>query len=349
MERIPISPPVISPLDSVQYRPVWSVMIPVYNCSDYLVENLESVLRQDLGEELMQIEVVDDASTDADIENIVSDLGKGRIGYFRQAANVGSLRNFETCFKRSKGKFIHLLHGDDLVKPGFYDKITALFKDYPEAGAAFSNYDFINEFGVKTHTNQPEADQEGILSNWLTKIAGKQRIQYAAMVVKREVYETLGGFYGTSYGEDWEMWVRIAKSYPVAYSPKVLAQYRTHPQSISWNHSSFSQIHSDLIFVLDKIRIHLPEQDRKKVLKKSKFNSAKSLLGIVYRNLENRPPFPFIQAYMGKIVSMSIHPFILAHLVNIYYKMIKADASYKLQCMGRKLPEKIKTYFYYGQ
>jgi len=30
------------------------------------------------------------------------------------------------------------------------------------------------------------------------------------MVVKREVYEKLGGFYGVEYGEDWEMWVRIA-------------------------------------------------------------------------------------------------------------------------------------------
>src|SRR5690554_6924401 len=136
LDRIPEKPPVIPARDGALGHPTWSVMIPVYNCSLYLPQVLRSVLKQDLGEAMMQIEVVDDASTDSDVQRIVEELGKGRISYFRQAENVGSLRNFETCINRSKGKYIHLLHGDDLVKDGFYKKITQLFARYPEAGAA---------------------------------------------------------------------------------------------------------------------------------------------------------------------------------------------------------------------
>lgn len=324
MKRIPTSPPFIAPLPPRDTRPVWSVMIPVYNCSRFIPDVLESVLRQEISTTLMQIEVVDDASTDGDVEEVVNRLGKGRIAYFRQSENVGSLRNFETCINRSKGSYIHLLHGDDLIKEGFYKKMTQLFHDYPEAGAAFSNYDFVNESGKLTHTNPSEGNKDGILYNWLNRVAGRQRIQYAAMVVKREVYENLGSFYGSHYGEDWEMWVRIAKYYSVAYTPEVLAQYRTHTDSISWNGSLSGQLYWDLLSVIDKIKSHLPEEDQKKILRESRLSIAENLLGIVYRNMDNRVDFPTIYPYIKKIFYMSKHPFVLAHLVNIFYKIVSA-------------------------
>ena len=113
--RIPQKPPVISVLPNHITRPLWSVMIPTYNCSHYLIDNIRSVLAQDPGAEYMQIEVVDDFSTDADIEALVLEIGKGRVGFYRQPENVGSLRNFETCLNRATGHYIHLLHGDDQV------------------------------------------------------------------------------------------------------------------------------------------------------------------------------------------------------------------------------------------
>ena len=108
-------------------RPLWSVMIPVYNCAAYLPETLRSVLQQAPGPDEMQIEVIDDHSTDADVEKLVKEIGRGRIAYCRQPQNVGSVRNFETCLNRSTGHIIHLLHGDDKVRPGFYEKMFSLF------------------------------------------------------------------------------------------------------------------------------------------------------------------------------------------------------------------------------
>ncbi len=263
-ERIPQSPPLIHPLPDHLYRPRWSVMIPAYNCSRYLIENLHSVLQQDPGPDIMQIEVVDDFSTDTDVENLVRELGKGRVGYFRQPRNVGSLRNFETCLNRATGHYIHLLHGDDQVKPGFYSEIEKLFTLFPEAGAAFTGFVFVDENNERLYDNHTLLDKPGILQNWLFRIASSQLIQVPAMVVRRSVYEKLGGFFGVHYGEDWEMWARIAASYPVAHSPDRLAMYRVHRDNITSRYFLTGQSMTDAIQVVNTIQKYLPAAEQKK-------------------------------------------------------------------------------------
>ena len=65
----------IGPVDAAFVRPVWSVMIPTYHCARYLGETLRSVLAQDPGPDAMQIEVVDDHSTQDDPERVVREVG----------------------------------------------------------------------------------------------------------------------------------------------------------------------------------------------------------------------------------------------------------------------------------
>ena len=225
--------PRIRPYPHDHPRPLWSVMIPVYNCSEYLTSTLQSVLMQDPGRQHMQIEVVDDASTDTDVEALVRGIAGDRVRYFRQPQNVGSLKNFEACINRASGQLLHILHGHDRVREGYYQAIGSLFERFPEAGAAFCRYDMVDQHGKVIWNHQPEQSTEGLLENWLLKIARRQRLQFCAVTVKRQVYESLGGFYGVSYGEDWEMWTRIAAHYPVAYTPAPLAEYRFHIRSIS--------------------------------------------------------------------------------------------------------------------
>lgn len=267
-DRIPQTPPVIAPVTSTK-RPLWSVMIPTYNCTRFVKAALESVLQQDPGADVMQIEVVDDGSTDGDVETLVQEVGKGRVLFYRQPQNRGSLRNFETCLNRAKGHWVHLLHGDDMVAEGFYAEIKSLFEAHPEAGAAIVKNSYINTDGYETGIERQIQDQPGIIQNWLEIIATRQRLQPPAIVVKREVYEKLGGFFAVHYGEDWEMYTRIAANYPVAYSPKYLAKYRVHNDNITSQSYVKGQHIKDLKTVIQIIQNYLPSHLRKKVKKAS--------------------------------------------------------------------------------
>jgi glycosyltransferase involved in cell wall biosynthesis len=234
-------------------------MIPTYNCAKYLRETLASVLAQDPGPEHMQIEVVDDCSSKDDPEAVVREMGMGRVVFHRQQANVGHTRNFETCLGRSRGHLIHLLHGDDAVRPGFYAKIEAIFADHPKIGAAFSRNMFIDEHGNWIGVTPLELPHSGVLEDLVERQAVRQRIQTPAMVVRREVYETLGAFdRRLSWTEDWEMWTRIASRYPVWYEAEPLALYRMHSNSNTGRYTLTGENVKDMDRVFSMLKNYVP-------------------------------------------------------------------------------------------
>jgi glycosyltransferase involved in cell wall biosynthesis len=227
---------VVEPINGQYDRPLWSVMIPAYNRGVLLREALQSVLVQDAGPEQMHIEVIDDASTEC-LQSIVAEVGKGRVSFFRQVRNVGQWANFATCLQRARGKIVHLLHGDDMVRPGFYDALERGFASNGEIGAAFCRWQTIDEVGKVTAAADPEAVTAGALPDALARLASEQRVVTPSIAVRREVYERLGGFDSRlQCAEDWEMWVRIAAHYPVWYEPHTLACYRQHSDSTSAAH-----------------------------------------------------------------------------------------------------------------
>lgn len=215
-------------------RPIWSVMIPTFNCARYLGETLKSVLAQDPGPEQMHIEVVDDHSTEDDPEAVVIEVGKGRVEFHCQPTNVGHVRNFETCLLRSRGHLIHQLHGDDIVREGFYKKMQAAFEQHSDIGMAYCRQIHCDENGHWLRFSPLEMRDSGILSDAVERFILHINIQTPSVAVRRSVYENLRGFdRRLSWTEDWEMWVRIAAKYPVWYETEPLAVYRIHAESSS--------------------------------------------------------------------------------------------------------------------
>lgn len=299
LERIPKSPPKIEPLANDVNRPLWSVMIPSYNCINYLRDTINSVLEQAPSAEDMQIEVIDDYSTDGNVEALVNEVGKNRVKFYRQSRNVGHLHNFETCINRAKGRLVHILHGDDAVKPGFYQEINELFNEYPNIGAAFTNSTNFDENSIPRWDFPVILDKRGIIHNWLSKLAEKQLVQTPSIVVKRNVYEHLGGFYGVKYCEDWLMWLRIAAHYNVAYSPKPLANYRVHTNNNSGSCFITGQNIIDTNTVIDNIQEYIPKNERNSLKNKAKRHYASYVTTTIVNQLyhdENNPKAALSQA-----------------------------------------------------
>ena len=227
-------PPLIPDTKGSGTRPYWSVMIPSYNPrAAYLEETLRSVLAQDLGPEQMQIEVVDDCSPQGPPVELVHRIAGDRVPVHRERKNNGLAGIWNRCIERARGEWVHILHQDDIVLPGFYEHLRK-GAEQSDAGAIFCRFAMVNSKGHWMRISELYRESVGLLDDWHEAITAVQPLQCVAIVVRRAVYEHLGGFRPQlRYALDWEMWQRIAAHYSFWFEPAILACYRMHPASAS--------------------------------------------------------------------------------------------------------------------
>lgn len=211
-------------------QPFWSVMIPTYNPAEsYLKETLQSVLREKVGTQQMEIVVVDDCSPNVDTGDLVRKYGSDGVEYVRNAQNLGLAGTWNTCIERARGQVVHVLHQDDVVFPGFYTALGRGFEACPGAGAAFCRHSFLDERSVQTGVSRLERETPGLLSDFQCELACRQLIHCPAIAVRKRVYDQVGKFRSDlRFVLDWDMWLRIALKYPMWFEPALLAGYRIH-------------------------------------------------------------------------------------------------------------------------
>ncbi|MEO1375230.1 MAG: tetratricopeptide repeat protein [Cyanobacteria bacterium J06635_10] len=235
--------PAIPPLrESEKPRPFWTVAIPIYKRKDYILECLANVLLQWSGEAEMEILVIDNSS-ESPLYELINSLAGGIVNYYRNSENIGPTNNMNVGISLSRGEWVHVLHDDDSVCPGFYSHLQQSLKDCPEnIGAACTGFEYVNDLSKTVRLgeiNSGAYSQKGILQNWLPRIGVCGLVMTPALVIRRTTHEQLGG-YSTEIPNinDWELHKRIAVFYDWWYEPETLARFRIHSDtetSESWN------------------------------------------------------------------------------------------------------------------
>jgi glycosyltransferase involved in cell wall biosynthesis len=230
-EVINLEPPRIDAVPDGVPRPFWSVMIPTYNCAKYLRQTLESVLAQDSGPDQMQIEVVDDCSTEDDPQAVIQEIGQGRIRFYRQPQNQGLVQNFNTSIARSRGHLIHILHGDDYVLAEFYSKMGDVAKRHQDIALFYSRALIVDEQG-ETESMSDRIRELEKPTNAVGSLLYANPFRTPGIVVRRACYEQVGGFRSElSHVADWEMWVRAIRHGQGLSINESLAAYRAFDEN----------------------------------------------------------------------------------------------------------------------
>jgi len=196
-----------------------SVVIPLYNKGPHVARTIQSVLNQT--EQNFEIIVVDGRSTDEG-PKIVKSFGDPRILFFAQVGSgVSSARN--EGISHSRSNFIAFLDADDEWMPDHLETLLRLREAHPEAGAYTTAY-LVNcpNTGTKMANFHaiPGKPWEGLIPSYFQSAAlGSPPVWTSVVGIPKQILEDKGGFNtDTWWGEDSDLWGRIALKYPIAFS-----------------------------------------------------------------------------------------------------------------------------------
>lgn len=211
-----------------------SIVIPAYNAERYLRRAIDSVLGQSYTS--IEVLVVDDGSTDGTAE-ICHQYGT-KITYIRQEnQGVSVARN--RGVQESDGEFVAFLDADDWYLPNKLTDLVALLNRHPDAGGATGAH-IVNLLGEKRR-NPPQGcvfdpgTTSGIIDLYLHRSEGRFVIHTSTVLVRKTALDSVGGFRpDLRFGEDVELWARIAGKYEWAYLDQTVSVYdRTSESSVT--------------------------------------------------------------------------------------------------------------------
>ena len=203
-----------------------SVIIPTYNRANMLRATVMSVLAQTAP--VHEIVVVDDGSTDQ-TASLISELADGGAPIMLVAQahtnQRGKARN--RGVEASSGNLLAFLDSDDLWKPDRIRRQLAAWEGAPEAGFAFCN---VQRFEDSGSLGGEPCLAAGVEYNGyiLGDLLEEPLVISSTLMVKREVFESMGGFAALRMNEDYELSLRLAERSTASYVPDVLVLMREH-------------------------------------------------------------------------------------------------------------------------
>lgn len=203
----------------------FSVIIPLYNKAPYVKKALSSVLCQTFTD--YELIVVNDGSTDDSLIVAREALaGTGARIIDQENAGVSVARNNGVA--ASVGAYICFLDADDWWEPTFLECMNNFIVEFPDAGILGCGYNIIKNgksrpasVGISDSFKKGYIDYCSVYARTLC-----MPITSISVAIPRAVYNEFGGFKPKlKLGEDFDLWIRIALKYKVAFLNEPLAYY----------------------------------------------------------------------------------------------------------------------------
>lgn len=235
--------------------------MPVYNVGNYLINTLESVIKQTSQD--FELLVINDGSTDQSLSLAENILQQSYINYqvfSHPNQGVGYTRNFG--IKHAKGKYIYFLDGDDIIEKNAIEILMSFMKN---------DFDIIL-FGFR-HNNKisimaPEFTNQPLLGKEIIKLfcLGKVDIHMCSFIVKKSVLEKNRIVFAeqAKYGEDHEFIVKtLFHSTRGIIMQDILFNYISRESSAV---NTFSYHRLDSLESANRILFYIKEKDSESVL-----------------------------------------------------------------------------------
>lgn len=267
-------------------NPAVSIIMTVYNGEQYLEQTIESIRCQTLTH--FECVIVDDGSQDRTPELLARETQNDPRFKVIYSKHLGRAKALNLAWKTAYGQWIANLDADDSCEPKRLEEQLNFLQQHPDIGLVGTAWNYVDPQGKYLSSEHPPLDNQVLRKGLIRHI----QFCHSSVMMPRFALENIGGYNEQiQVAIDYDLCVRIARSYPVANLPQILTTKRLRPVTffsrikvwqryrtvvaIRWKAwQSFSGSLIDLLYVLNPIGI-LDQGARKK-------------LRIVYDRFRNR-------------------------------------------------------------
>jgi glycosyltransferase involved in cell wall biosynthesis len=232
---IPETAPVPIPYVRVSPKPRVSVVMASYNHGPYILEAIDSVLDQTIGD--LELVIVDDCSSDDSLTRLAL-IDDPRVRIYALESNQGGAAALNIAIQQSRSDLIAVLNSDDVWELSKLGRQLEVFEESPEIGAVFTGARFIAEDGSALPPSrippwsqvfrQPARTQ----AQWLRFMFESGNVLcHPSVLIKKDMYRRYG-LYDNRLRQipDLKMWITLVKHYPiVVLGDEELVRFRLLP------------------------------------------------------------------------------------------------------------------------
>jgi glycosyltransferase involved in cell wall biosynthesis len=210
--------------------PLVTAFVGCYNQSRFVEECLDSVRHQTYPN--LQVIIFDDCSKDNSVSVIDTWLKKRRLNwqFVPHSRNVGICASLNEVLRLTRGKYISMVAADDVWLPDKTARQVEMMEQMPaDVGVLYSDAFQIDESGetlpqmfIEAH-RKFVAPPEGFLFDVLWE---RNFIPAMTTLIRRECFTQVGTYDEDLCFEDWDMWMRISRTFRFAYDKIPAAKYR---------------------------------------------------------------------------------------------------------------------------
>lgn len=211
-------------MNSTMKRPLISVIMSVYNDSQYVKSAIDSILNQTVSD--FELIITDDCSTD-DTVNIISAIKDDRILLIQNTENRGLTKNLNSMLEIAKGEFIARMDGDDISLPNRFKKQLEYFDRHKETELIGSDS---RNIGASDLIWRCRAGSEELKCRLLLRPI----FAHPSFMMRRSLIEA-GLRYDEDFrtAQDYDFCRRVAKEHAIGRVNSILLCYRVHDKQVS--------------------------------------------------------------------------------------------------------------------
>jgi glycosyltransferase involved in cell wall biosynthesis len=281
--------------------PLVSIIITTYNSAEFVNVAIESAIRQSYP--AFEIVIIDDGSTD----NILSVIKTYPcVKYFyQQNQGLSAARN--TGVLKSSGEYLVFLDADDWLEDHALDLNATVLTAKPELAFVSGNYFFLQEgkkhAKVVTFKGTQKPYEKLLECNYIG--------MHAAVMFRRWVFDEFRYDERLKSCEDYDLFLNIARKYPVHHHQKFIATYYFHQKGLSHN---YAVMRSSVYTVIKKQKAFLRNPGEVKAYSIG-INQWKEYHCLVcYRMYTNKKPFAILQSRVNLFIFLKYNPGLLLKL-----------------------------------